>query len=122
MLKMNFQTKGVILTAKQKSQIEKKLSKLKKYFNNDPVVLDIFLSDDTSPEKGGVDQVVHLSVNFSKEKIFIEEKDERLIRAFMIAYQRLEKSLRQYHQRKVEQGKKPGGLRLEKVWGIIRRK
>lgn len=121
-MKVNFQTKGVILTAKQKSLIEKKINKLKKYFNNDAVDIDILLTDESSPEKGGFDQVVHLNVVMSKEKIFIEEKDDRLMRAFTFAYARLERNLRRSHQKRVERGKKVGGLRFEKVLGIIRRK
>jgi ribosomal subunit interface protein len=122
MFKINLQTKGVIITAKQKSQMERKISKLKKYLNGEPVTIDAILTDETSPEKGGVDQSVRLNVTFGKEKIFIEEVDERLMRAFAYAYNRLERNLRRYHQRKTERNKETGGLRLEKVWGIIKRK
>ncbi len=123
MFRINLQTKGVIITAKQKSQIERKISKLKKYFNNnEPVTVDVILSDETSPEKGGVDQQVHLVLVFGKEKIFIEEVDNRMMRAFAYAFDRLERNVLRYHQRKVDDKKKPGGLRLEKVLGIIKRK
>jgi len=122
MIKVNFQAKEVILSAKQKSQMEKKLYRLKKYFNNETVTIDVLLKDETGVEKGGVDQVVHLNVNFGKEKIFIEEKDDRIARAFAYARERLERTLKRSHQKKIESEQKPGGLRLEKVWGIIKRK
>ena len=122
MVNVNFQARGVIITAKQKSQIEKKVAKLKKYLNADPVNIDILLTDETSPEKGGMDQTVKLSVTFGKEKIIIEETDDRLMRAFSYAFDRLERNLCRLHQRKVESQKEIGGLRFDKVLGIIKRK
>ena len=53
-MKVNIKTKDVIITAKQKSMIEKKLMKMKKYLTQfEPVNIDVILLDQTGTEKGG---------------------------------------------------------------------
>lgn len=99
-MKINIQTKGVIITAKQKSVIEKKLMRLKRYVKEwSPVVCDIKLLDQTGENKGGVDQAIHIKVNLPKETIFIEEVDDRMMRAFGFAYKILERKLKRYSQK-----------------------
>ena len=120
-MKINFQADGVILTSKQKALMEKKIQKLKKYFNNKPVTIDIVLQDATSAEKGGVDQIVHLSVLLDKEKIFIEEIDDRLMRAFALALGRFERQLSRHHKKEIEREQGKGVNRFDKLLGIIRR-
>jgi len=122
-MKVNFQTKGIIITSKQKSIIERKISRIKKYLNgSEPSVVDVILIDQSGTEKGGVDQCVHLSVIIGKEKVFVEEVDNRIMRAFAYALERLERSLRRRHEKIVEKGQETGGGRLEKVFGILKRR
>ena len=85
-------------------------------------MIDVILQDESSSEKGGMDQMVKLIATFGKEKIYIEEVDERLMKAFAIALQRFERDLERFHERRTDRSKKPGGLRWEKVLGIIKLK
>jgi ribosomal subunit interface protein len=122
-MEINFHSKDVILTSKQKAYIEKKIAKLKKYFNGqENVVIDVHLNDESSPERGGVDQKVTLSTVLGKEKIFLEEVSDRTMRAFAIAFKRFEREIRKLHEKTVESRKKVGESRLEKVWNKIKRK
>lgn len=99
-MRVNIQTKGVIITAKQKSAMEKKLLRLKRYTKEwTPVICDVKLIDETGPEKGGIDQTVQINVILPKETIFIKETDDRIMRAFSFAHQILERKLRRYNQR-----------------------
>jgi ribosomal subunit interface protein len=121
-MKIEFHTKGVILTSKQKKAMEKKLLKTKKYIPDEPLMVDVILKDESSAEKGGIDQKVEINATFGKEKIFIEETDDRIMRAFAFALGRFDRKLQHFHKKKVDRNKKPGGLRFEKVLGIIKRK
>jgi len=99
-VKVNIQIKGVVITAKQKSLIEKKLLRLKRYVREwDPVVCDVKMLDQTGENKGGIDQAIHLKVTLPKETIFVEEVDDRMMRAFGFAYQALERRLKRYNQK-----------------------
>jgi ribosomal subunit interface protein len=99
-MRVNIQTKGVIITAKQKSAMEKKLLRLKRYTKEwTPVICDVKLIDETGPEKGGIDQTVQINVVLPKEIIFIKETDDRIMRAFGFAHQILERKLRRYNQK-----------------------
>lgn len=103
-MKIQIKTQGVILTSKQKSQIEKQLGKLKKYFSHiktDPVMIEVRFIDESGPNKGGVDQAVHLQVTLPKDSIYIEETDDRALRAFQYAYKTLERRLRRYSDKMV---------------------
>lgn len=121
-MKITVQTKGVIITAKQKSLIEKKIGKLKKYIPDETAKVEVVLSDETGSEKGGVDQNVSIFASFGKEKIIIQEVDDRLMRGFAFALKRFERQLSRYHHRGVVVKRQTGGGRLEKVWKIVRRK
>ena len=68
------------------------------------------------------DQKVQLNVTFGKEKVFVEESDNRLMRAFAYAAKRLEKNLRSWHKKQIEGDQAIGGGRFEKVFGIILRR
>lgn len=99
-MKVNIQTRGVVITAKQKSVIEKKLLRLKRYVKEwSPVVCDVKLFDQTGENKGGVDQAIHINMSLPHEQIFIEEVDDRMMRAFGFAYKILERRLRRYNQK-----------------------
>lgn len=121
-MKINFQADGVIITAKQKALMEKKIYRLKKYLNHKDATIDIILKDDSSVEKGGIDQSVHLSTILGREKIFIEEVDDRLMRAFALAFRRFERRISEFHQKRVESFQGDGENRFEKLWNIIKRK
>jgi len=99
-MKVNIQTKGIIITAKQKSVMERKLLRLKRYVKEwSPVNCDLKLIDETGENKGGVDQSVHINVLLPRETIFIKETDDRIMRAFQFAYKILERKLRRYNQK-----------------------
>lgn len=119
-MKIEFHTKDVILTSKQKKLMEKKLLKTKKYIPDEPMMVDVILRDESSPEKGGFDQKIEINATFGKEKLFIEETDERLMRAFAFALQRFERKLQHFHKKRIDAHRKPGGLRFEKVLGALK--
>ena len=121
-MKINIQTKGVLITSKQKAQVEKKITRMKRYVKEEPLTVDVMFIDETSPQKGGIDQAVHINATFGKEKIFIEEVDDRLMRAFALALKRFERQLTRFHRKKVEKLHKVGEGRLEKIIGFVKRK
>jgi ribosomal subunit interface protein len=120
-MKINIQTKDVILTAKQKSMIERKISKMKRYVSSEVLVVDVMLTDETSSEKGGIDQAVHINATFGKDSIFIKEIDNRLMRAFAKALKRFERQLSKYHQEKIDKVQRGGGGRFDKLFGVVKR-
>ena len=105
-MKIEFHIKDVVLTASQKSLIEKKLQKLKRYVKDETLIMDVYLTDETSAEKGGVDQSVELSATFSNEKFFVREVDSRLLRAFAFAYKKLDRNLYDFHEKKLDRTQK----------------
>ena len=119
-MKISIHTDGVIITAKQKSLMEKKLARMKKFVTDQTFTVNVNLKDETSAEKGGVDQSVSISASFAKEKIFIEETDDRLMRAFVFALKRLERQLTRFHKRGIDKTKRGGGGRLEKIWKYVK--
>lgn len=121
-MKLNTHVDGVIVTSKQKAMMEKKLGRMKRYLPDELLVLDLILKDESSPEKGGVDQKVQIVATFGKEKILIEETDDRLLRAFAHAIKKMERQLSDYNKKRVDKVRRGGGGRLEKLWGVIRRK
>ena len=118
-MKVIIHTDDVILTAKQKAMMEKKLMKMKRYSPEEPMTVDLTLKDDSGTEKGGVDQKIHISAIIGKEKIFVEELDDRIMRAFAIAAKKFERQLSTIHKKNVEKSHKGG--RLDKIWRIIRK-
>jgi ribosomal subunit interface protein len=101
-MKIEFHIKNIVISAKQKSFFEKKLMKLKRYLKDEPMIIDVYFKDETSPEKGGMDQAVELATTFGKEKIFVREVDDRLMRAFAIAYKSLERNLSRFHKKRID--------------------
>jgi len=101
-MKVEFHIKDIVITAKQKSLMEKKLQKLKRYLKDEPLMIDCYLRDETSPEKGGTDQAVELSATFGSEKIFVREVDDRLMRAFAFAYKTFERNMSRFHKRRID--------------------
>lgn len=121
-MKLNTHVDGVIVTSKQKSMMERKLTRMKRYLPDETLVLDLILKDDSSTEKGGIDQKVQIVATFGKEKILIEEIDDRLMRAFAHAIKRMERQLVRYHKKTVDKIRRGGGGRFEKLLGVIRRR
>lgn len=101
-MKIEFHIKDVVITAKQKALFERKLLKLKKYCKDEPVTIDIYLRDESSLEKGGIDQEVEISSVIFGEKIFAHVTDDRLLRAFARAHKAFERQVSQIHKRKIE--------------------
>lgn len=112
-------TKGVIVTAKQKTLIERKILQLKKYVRDfSPVNVTVTLLDESGPEKGGIDQAVHIKANLPKEEIFIKEVDDRLMRAFGFAYQSFERRLRRYGKIRREKRDREGS-RIKSIINVV---
>lgn len=101
-MKVEFHIKDIVITAKQKSLIEKKLLKLKRYIKDEPLIIDVYLNDETSAEKGGVDQSVELSAVLGSGKIFVKEIDDRLMRAFAFCYKKFERKLQEVHRKRID--------------------
>jgi len=114
-MKVEFHIKDIVITSKQKAIIEKKLFKLKRYLKDEPLIIDVYLKDETSAEKGGVDQAVELSAIFNHEKIFIREVDDRLMRAFAFAYKAFERQVERFNKKNIEKNHKVDENRVEKV-------
>lgn len=101
-MRVQVKTKGVVLTSKQTSQIEKQVTKLRKYLKNiDPITVEVSFIDQSGPTRGGIDQKVHINAVLPGETIFIEEIDDRALRAFQFAYKTLERRLRRYSDKQV---------------------
>lgn len=112
-------TKGVIVTAKQKTLIERKILQLKKYVRDfSPVNVTVTLLDESGLEKGGIDQAVHIKANLPKEEIFIKEVDDRLMRAFGFAYQSFERRLRRYGKIRREKRDREGS-RIKSIINVV---
>jgi len=123
-MEIEFHIKNIVITSKQKALIEKKIAKVKKYLaKEEPITVDVYLMDETSPEKGGVDQTVHISAVIGKEKVYVEETDDRLMRAFAYAYDSFERKLSRLHHKKIdrqESGDKT--FKMSELLGIFKRK
>ena len=120
-MKVKIHVDGVIITSKQNKLMEKKLMKMKRYLPDETLNIDLFLKDESSAEKGGIDQKVEISATFGKEKIFISETDDRMMRAFAFAMKRFERQLTRFHDKRISKSQSSGGARFEKLWGIIRK-
>lgn len=118
-MKVEFHIKDVVITAHQKALMEKKLYKLKRYLKDEPMVVDLYLSDESSEEKGGEDQSVEISVVFQSEKIFVREVDSRLMRAFAFAYRSIERKLQEFHQKRIGNSNKPFRHRFKKIFKVF---
>ncbi|MCX6808106.1 MAG: HPF/RaiA family ribosome-associated protein [Candidatus Berkelbacteria bacterium] len=119
-MKIEFHTKEIVLSARDKSLMERKLRKLKRYLKDEPMLIDVFLRDETSAEKGGVDQAVEISTNFGKEKIFVREVDDRLMRAFAYAYKGIERNLSRFHRKRIKEAQKFDENKLAKILRKLR--
>lgn len=123
-MNIEFHIKNIIITSKQKALLEKKIAKVKKYLaHEEPVTIDVYLMDETSSEKGGVDQTVHLSAVMGKEKVYVEETDDRLMRAFAYAFKSFERKLSRLHRRKIDKNESGDkSFKMSELLGIFKRK
>lgn len=123
-MKINFSAKkDIFLTSKQQKYIEQRLSKLKRFIKNkdEAVTIDIKLNDETGGAKGGSDKNVNITVQIPGEQapIHINDREDKIMRAFNMAIGKIERQLRDEHKRLVKANKTGG--RLDKIWKIIRR-
>lgn len=118
-MKVQVKTKGVVLTSKQKSQIEKSVLRLKRFVAHiEPVTVEVSFLDQSGPSKGGIDQTVHIHAILPKETIFIEEIDNRALRAFQFAFKILERKLRRYSD-KLNGDKRRQNRRFKSVINVV---
>ena len=111
-------TRGVIITARQKSYIEKKVSRLNKYLKNEkPITVTVQLIDDSGPNKSGVTQTVKIDVTSPHYSLHVEEKKNNVMRAFARAMSSTERQVRDQHTQEIQKSRKGG--RFDKVFGIL---
>jgi len=111
-------TRGVIITARQKSYIEKKVSRLNKYLKHEnPVTVNVQLIDDSGPNKSGVTQTVKIDVTSPNIALHVEEKKNNIMKAFARAMLSTERQVRDQHKQEIQKSRKGG--RLDKVFGIL---
>jgi len=119
-MKIEFHIKNVVITAKQKALFEKKLLRAKKYCKDEPITIDVYLRDESSPEKGGVDQTVELSTVIAGEKVFVSETDDRLLRAFARAHKAFDRQMNDIHKEKIEKTQKGSDSYIAKALRALR--
>ncbi|PIS07800.1 hypothetical protein COT78_01720 [Candidatus Berkelbacteria bacterium CG10_big_fil_rev_8_21_14_0_10_43_13] len=121
-MKIEFHIKDVVITAKQKALFEKKLMKLKKYCKDESVTIDVYLKDESSAEKGGVDQTVEISTVIAGEKIFVTEIDDRLLRAFARAQKAFDRQVNKLHKQRIEKSHSGSDSYISKALKALRLK
>ena len=118
-MKVNFNIKGVIINTKQKKLMEKKLLTLRKFVQNwSPVTIDVTLTDESGPDKNGIDQAVHMNVILPKEKIYIEEVDDNMMRAFNYAAKTLERRFRRYNKKHIDNDRREAS-RFKAITNVV---
>lgn len=118
-MQINVVTKDVIITARQKSFIEKKINRLNKYLKHEnPVSIEVHLIDDSGPNKSGVTQTVKIDVVSEHYNIHVEEKKNNTMKAFANALRSVDRQIRDKHKQEVQKAHKGGG-RFDKVFGIL---
>lgn len=121
-MKIEFHTKDVLFTSKQKAQFEKKIAKLKKYIKDETTKIDVFFKDESGAEKGGVDQAVEISTVLHGQKVFVREVDDRLNRAFAYAFKSFERQIGRIHGKLVEKPRKVSREYFDKALKVLRLK
>jgi len=104
-MKIEFHDKDKIATDDERDLMLRKVSRLKKYVKDEPIIFDIYVQDETGIRKGGTDKVVEISSVFQDEKIFTKAKDSRLLRSFATAYLSSERQLRDMHRERIDKKK-----------------
>jgi len=121
---VSISTRGVIVTARQKSYIEKRILKFNKYLKHlSPVKAAVQLIDDSGPNKTGVTQTVKIDLDAPGYELHVEEKKNNLMKAFANAVSAAERQVRDQHKQKIE--KRRRGVSFDSVvniFGKFRRK
>jgi len=118
-MKVNFNIKDVIINTKQKKMMERKLLALRKFVKNwSPVNIDVTLTDESGPDKNGIDQAVHINVIMPKEKIYIEEVDDNMMRAFNYAVKTLERRFRRYNKKHIQNDRREAS-RFKAITNVV---
>lgn len=118
-MQINVVTKDVIITARQKSDIEKKISRLKKYLKHEsPVNIEVHLIDDSGQNKTGVTQTVKIDITSEHYNVHVEEKKNNIMKAFANALRSVDRQVRDQHKKEIEKTR-TGTNRFDKVFGIL---
>jgi len=121
---ISISTRGVIVTARQKSYIEKRILKFNKYLKHlSPVKAAVQLIDDSGPNKTGVTQTVKIDLDAPGYELHVEEKKNNLMKDFANAVSAAERQVRDQHKQKIE--KRRRGVSFDSVvniFGKFRRK
>jgi len=96
--------------------------KLKKYCKDESVTIDVYLKDESSAEKGGVDQTVEISTVIAGEKIFVTEIDDRLLRAFARAQKAFDRQVNKLHKQRIEKSHSGSDSHISKALKALRLK
>jgi len=117
-MQINVSTRDVIITAKQKRYIEKKVNRLNKYLKHEnPVTVTVQLIDDSGPNKSGVTQTVKIDIISPHYTLHVEEKKNNVMKAFARAMSSSERQVRDQHKQEIQKSRKGG--RFDKVFGIL---
>jgi len=121
---VNISTRGVIVTARQKSYIEKKILKFNKYLKHlSPVKAAVQLIDDSGPNKTSVTQTVKIDIDAPGYELHVEEKKNNLMKAFAHAVKAAERQVRDQHKQKTEKRRRGVSFdRVVNIFGKFRRK
>ena len=117
-MQINVSTRDVIITARQKGYIEKKVNRLNKYLKHEnPVTVTVQLIDDSGPNKSGVTQTVKIDIISPHYTLHVEEKKNNVMKAFARAMSSSERQVRDQHKQEIQKSRKGG--RFDKVFGIL---
>lgn len=117
-MEISISTRGVIITARQKSYIEKSIKKFSKYLKNrEPVKVAVQLIDDSGPNNTGVTQTVKIDLDAPGYDLHVEEKKNNLMKAFSHTVNAVDRQLRDQHKQEIQKSRKGG--RFDKVFGVF---
>ena len=121
---VSISTRGVIVTARQKSYIEKRILKFNKYLKHlSPVKAAVQLIDDSGPNKTGVTQTVKIDLDAPGYELHVEEKKNNLMKAFANAVSAAERQVRDQHKQKIEKRRRGVSFySVVNIFGKFRRK
>ncbi|MEI6498563.1 MAG: hypothetical protein WCO23_01245 [bacterium] len=102
-MKINFHIADDNITEKDKTLIEQKLQKLKRFVKAEPLTFDLYITDEADKSNDrGIDKSVRLAAQFNSEQFFVENIDQESMRAFAFCYKKMEIALERYHEKAVD--------------------